>query len=871
MLWRYVLSCALPENEAKQFGKFQMQWLQAAVLPFPQHFADHLPGWVTRGKIWPLQRLLEVQAEYRSKIESNLPSEVPEGERQMVAQGVLEAFVFAGGLSVPSTIHAAVSMMFASPELFAPTQAEIVQNLDAFVYEVTRMFPAVQGFCYWADGNREILSLNAALRDPAVWGSDANRFTLKPLELYRQNHVGFASQAKGTPGSFDSKGCPGQQLTLDVVKAWVLILSDWQPQDPERPQARTYWSPNRRPKAEGVQKRWWRDFQMSFQDWLDGDQTGEMLLREQGPLAVARLHGKVSIEKDGGESLCDRIIWSFAPKAGKGAGRKIVKLNKSTRFFFELSRKRFKELSKRTNVEKADLNPAKKSKAYFDLEMDGKTDLIRLPQKEGMKTWLRAKLAGVFTDITALDDNLPEDIEVGSDFAIRLGLIVLGQELYYRKTSAGSLELPPNSSARSDSYLPKAKSPFGDITLDSSQVAIARCGMGQFYLKRNRNPRLAQYGDIVCDVSALEHCEVRPAFEKLGATAVFRQCPGGSWDLTAIDWRHQDTVVTPGHASWNHAKWVWRCSLIAHMTVVHHLMWAHWMVANAFSTSLRECLSPTHPIRRVLQVCAYNTPNINHNSALSLYPDCGMLHRMSSFTYEALTDIFVGAAESYKFKSWPQELADIDLDDEVKRKLPIYEDGLDLWKALERFYSAYVDVYYPTDAEVVSDAELQEYWKFECVPQYARSLPALSKSALKLHLTRTVFDVTAYHEMVGDVVEYTTDPAGAMLQVREGLDQCDVQQFVQVNSLVAGTGTPMPMFMASGRPGDEDWLHQLDLTVVGGRGASEFEKISVLHKTLMEDLHKVSKLIESRNKPGNGRERPYRQLNPLNHERSVSL
>merc|ERR1740121_3559936 len=91
---------------------------------------------------------------------------------------------------------------------------------------------------------------------------------------------------------------------------------------------------------------------------------------------------------------------------------------------------------------------------------------------------------------------------------------------------------PPNSSARPDSYLPKSKAPFWDITTDESQVAIARCGMGQVFLRSNDDPRLQAYGDTLCDVSALAAFEVRPCFERLGASAVFRRESAG-WKLTA--------------------------------------------------------------------------------------------------------------------------------------------------------------------------------------------------------------------------------------------------------------------------------------------------------------------------------------------------
>ena len=62
---------------------------------------------------------------------------------------------------------------------------------------------------------------------------------------------------------------------------------------------------------------------------------------------------------------------------------------------------------------------------------------------------------------------------------------------------------------------------------------------------------------------------------------------------------------------------------------------------------------------------------------------------------------------------------------------------------------------YSDDAAVQADAELVSYWKFELVPQYSVGLPALSKHALVDQMTHSAFGVTAYHEMVGQVIAYT--------------------------------------------------------------------------------------------------------------------
>eukprot|EP00927_Polykrikos_kofoidii_P003556 TRINITY_DN11429_c0_g1_i1.p1 TRINITY_DN11429_c0_g1~~TRINITY_DN11429_c0_g1_i1.p1 ORF type:complete len:1192 (-),score=142.78 TRINITY_DN11429_c0_g1_i1:30-3605(-) len=879
MLWKHILKIEMSEEESAAFVKFQMQWLQSAVAPFPNAAAEYMPRWVSSGKkVWCLSQIVKTQCTYLDKIFFALPKEVPAEDRENVAQSVLEMFVFAGGLSVPQTIHCSIAVLF-TPELLRSPFSLSERNIEAFVYEVTRLFPAVQGFCFWRGDKREILSLNAALRDPAVWGPDANRFSLKDVELYRRQHVGFANHARG--GGSYSKSCPGMDLTLNVCQAFLLAVSDWQAPrsadvgvDNQSQSASVYWRPVGTPKPTGVQGRWWKDFTLHIEDWLDGDQTGESLLRQMGPVDLARLLYDIKMSASNTDVL-SHLLKKLGPKSGSDVSAKVSRFDTNTRMFFELTRRQFKDLCHRTDSNLRDKTDKKEYDRFYDLCFGGETETIQLPVKSDLKKAVRDGISDILTCV--LSGNLVDDVTSENDvltYDQRLAAIILCQLLFCREETEST---PPHSSARVDSYLPKATHPFQDITTDAVQVAIATCGIGQIFLKRNTNDLLTEYGDVVCDVMALKDFEVRPAFERLGAIAVFKRTTGwlsrglGEWKLTAIAWGHAGplAVVRPGEKNWEHAKWVWRCSLVTLITAVNHLMWTHWMVANSFTSSIHETMGPDHPIRRALQVHTYKTLSVNHHSALALYPEKGMLHRMSPFPYEELRRIFATGAQAHIFQTWPQQYEKTDLPHEIKSNLPMFEDGLEVWGALLKFYTGYVGLYYGSDEEVTQDAELQEYWKFTRVPQYARALPPLSKANLINQMTRAVFDVTAMHKFAGMVVAYTTDPAGAALQVRPGRDMADLQQLVQVNSLVAGTGMPMPMLVPSGQAGDEDWADQLDITDAG-RDPAIFRKVRHLYDELMEGLRNISARVRKRNASGS-RAHPFCQMDPLMFERSLSL
>jgi len=270
MLFKVILNADLTEKEAKEFVKFQKEWLVCSLLPGPKQFLDSVLG---------MEGFLKLQQQMCEKVQAKLPADVPEEHRSLVARGILEMFVFAGGLSIPQTIHCSACVLFTRKVLPSPADKPFVldeSNVEAFVYEVTRLFPAVQGFCYWRGDTREILSLNAALRDPAVWGPDANCFKLRPVELYRKNHVGFAQPAKSAAGTFDSKACPGYNLSLDVVQAFMLVLAERQPQLEHNGPSKMniFWSPVHPPKPAGDSDGWWKDFTLQIQDCSTATKRG---------------------------------------------------------------------------------------------------------------------------------------------------------------------------------------------------------------------------------------------------------------------------------------------------------------------------------------------------------------------------------------------------------------------------------------------------------------------------------------------------------------------------------------------------------------------------------------------------------------------
>jgi len=450
------------------------------------------------------------------------------------------------------------------------------------------------------------------------------------------------------------------------------------------------------------------------------------------------------------------------------------------------------------------------------------------------------------------------------------------------------------------SVLPDCKDPWDDLTPDDVQGLIAKCGLGQVLLGKSD----IEEADVMCDTSLLATLKdhYRDSFEPLGVVAYFKvgtgsTVDGGKWTLSAMRWYKlpkDSNLIYPGSEHWDHAKFVWRSSILAQVTMVHHLAWTHWVSANSFSTAIREALPPNHPIRRVLHVNAFRTAKVNFGSFKTLYPEDGFLHRMSPLKYTGLTAAFDAAVKQYRFRPWPEYLSQTakELGQDVADSLPMFQDGIPLYNAMKEFYSQYVAVYYASDEDLQADAAVGEYWQFRCAPQYRERLhewaeqkvgtPCLTRETLSTHMAQVVFDVTAWHEFVGNVIGYVADPAGAALQVRPGHNMADLQQVTQMLSLVASTGAPMPMF-------GDDWSRLLDLRFLSEEEppidpAARFTKmyteevkatVEGLHTELRDKLHKVSQLIEANNdrraNAEGGVTRPFRQFDPKYLECSVSL
>ncbi len=227
ILWNRWVGAEFPGADVEAFRDYQSTRLLLSILP----------TWTKWLMVSTVDNVNEMHSKFLSTLEKRVRLDAnfePEHDVGLIAWGLLDAITFAGGLGVPTLLHHCLAALVNDA---AGTDFRLTaENVDGFIFEVSRLYPAVTGAVFTRNGTREILAIGEAQRDADVWGADAAEFRIRDIAYYHSNLMSFADFA-------GSRSCPGKSLSLAIIREFLLQLAEvgWTgPRDPVEVQGYTF-------------------------------------------------------------------------------------------------------------------------------------------------------------------------------------------------------------------------------------------------------------------------------------------------------------------------------------------------------------------------------------------------------------------------------------------------------------------------------------------------------------------------------------------------------------------------------------------------------------------------------------------------------
>ena len=256
---------------------------------------------------------------------------------------------------------------------------------------------------------------------------------------------------------------------------------------------------------------------------------------------------------------------------------------------------------------------------------------------------------------------------------------------------------------------------WAEMTSDGALSQWAFAGLAAHAIKAHRGGKVVSGVAVKYEVDFtwMSAFAIRPGFERYGAAAYF----SADRTLLMVRWSHggpDGLEVTPDMSEWEHAKWVWKCSVLVGVTLKDHLVGVHFEVANWLAVATLESLPAEHPVRRLLLPHIYGTPSINAGAAITLAAENGILHHAVALTWPALTEAFVASRAALRAEPfWHDEhLAARGMHgggetgerawtaDEESELYPWGFEFKQYTGVVENMIRAFIDEHYATDAEV---------------------------------------------------------------------------------------------------------------------------------------------------------------------------
>jgi hypothetical protein len=372
----------------------------------------------------------------------------------------------------------------------------------------------------------------------------------------------------------------------------------------------------------------------------------------------------------------------------------------------------------------------------------------------------------------------------------------------------------------------------------------------------------------VNDMTVLSIFRVRKPFEHYGAAAYFDK----DFQLLAIYWSHGSRLVGKDDQFWEHAKYVWRSSFFAYVTICDHLIVTHMIECNAFVSASRKCLPTDHPLRLFIKPFTYHTVSVNYQAAVSLINRRGLVHRIWAFDYDEFLKLCDYISTNYKFRLLTEFISpsmspekNNKSKEEWDKVYPIYNDVKNFWKIIQRYVAKFFEINYNLRVEIDDDHQENksddklpvDSYITDFIDELCKQLGIPGITSLKRFvdvLSQLIADSTGIHEHVGQVSDYLIDPTFIGAKLQAGKQIQNIQTYTQILILGVVTGLRMPGIL-------EDWGHLI-------QHKQYYKENFKNYQDFKNELRKLSEDIEYRNKK---RRYPFQSFNPKYIECSASV
>lgn len=401
---------------------------------------------------------------------------------------------------------------------------------------------------------------------------------------------------------------------------------------------------------------------------------------------------------------------------------------------------------------------------------------------------------------------------------------------------------------------PKSYNTNFDMQSDESFSRIFFYGMGATLLAAQDNLEATRtnLGPFVVDIP-LQDLTVRPGFRKYGCRIHFSK----DQIVTGIHDYALNKTMKPGDDGWDQAKWLAKVNSFFLVTAREHLVWTHLLVSNTATKESIIRLPPNHPLRRLLTIFTYRSTEINTSAFDGLVPKFSLLHRSTALTYESMKTLFDSAyLSSNAFEPFPKRKLSPDLMELVDQgKFPFVSQGIEYYRIVEDFVRDWI--HRAGEDKIVDDMGRSFYEgmrKTSFGQKYVIPVYQGIEDMVQL-VSQIIFMVTAYHELVGNVVDYTSQVNRAGFRIANTDEtSLDVQSLLMTAIIAATTSVRMPQLMA-------DYPNFFS---AGGAPAYERE----VWNSFLEKLAKQSQKVQEADAK---REVEFKYFDPARFECSVSV